>query len=464
MTDGAPRCPHSTQRARFDSGETERITHRTEALQRLESGIRAWTGRLVEARRADGFVAAQTFMLREVLPVLHETRHTRDRLKAFARRRRVRSALAMFKARSYTRMVPLGCVAMVGHHVDPLRSLLVPLAGALGAGCTAVVQPSPLAPATAAVITRMLRQYFPPEDVLVLEGNETGEATLTACRYDMMWVDAGPDRTPAIVAAAAAAGSPVAWTAGGVCPAIVHADADLPMTARRLVWGRFAQAGRVRMAPGMLLVHEEVAEELLDRIRVEIQRAFSPQPRNSRDFGYAASGAGDFVRMGSLLAQGRILHGGEMDEGTGYVAPTLLADVPLESPLLQHESFAPILPVRTFRTLDEARDVARALPTPPACFVFTTNIFKGRALLTSIRSGGGVLNDAALHEANPRLPHGGIGAGGHGRTGGEAGLRLFSAEVGEAEGSNFVDLPLRFAPMSDFKMRILRALFRIHDE
>ena len=438
---------------------------RVDALRRLREGVQGYRDRLADAIRADYGRPEHPFLVREVLPVLHEIDWLIKAVPGFCGARRVLSSLAQFKARSYVRHQPLGRVVAYAHWADPLRSLLVPLADAMGAGNAVVLRPSPEAPALAEMLARMVRQYFEPEHVAVVSGGAETDEALLAAAPDFVWYDGDTRGARAIAGLAARTLAPYAAITGGPSAALVHGDADIAMAARRIVWAKFLHAGQLRAAPDVLLVQHTVLDRVLDALRSELERAFGPQPRTSADFGRMVSAAG-FVRQAERLAAGRPLPFGpggaadQPDRTSLYVPPALITDVPDDSPVLREEGFGPVLAVRPYARLDEATTFLAGLPALTALYAFTTAHARGERLMETTRAGAVLINDAATHLANPRLPQAGVGETGHGAVAGPAGLATFSAPRAVAVGSNFFDIPLRFAPGSDLKLKLLKRLYK----
>ncbi|HCG04765.1 MAG TPA: aldehyde dehydrogenase [Desulfovibrio sp.] len=438
---------------------------RVDALRRLREGVQGYRDRLADAIRADYGRPEHPFLVREVLPVLHEIDWLIKAVPGFCGARRVLSSLAQFKARSYVRHQPLGRVITYAHWADPFRSLLVPLADAMGAGNAVVLRPSPEAPALAEMLARMVRQYFEPEHVAVVSGGAETDEALLAAAPDFVWYDGDTRGARAIAGLAARTLAPYAAITGGPSAALVHGDADIAMAARRIVWAKFLHAGQLRAAPDVLLVQRTVLDRVLDALRSELERAFGPQPRTSADFGRMVSAAG-FVRQAERLAAGRPLPFGpggaadQPDRASLYVPPALITDVPDDSPVLREEGFGPVLAVRPYARLDEATTFLAGLPALTALYAFTTAHARGERLMETTRAGAVLINDAATHLANPRLPQAGVGETGHGAVAGPAGLATFSAPRAVAVGSNFFDIPLRFAPGSDLKLKVLKRLYK----
>lgn len=453
------------QKAFIASGAVLPSGARVDALRRLREGVQGYRDRLADAIRADYGRPEHPFLVREVVPVLHEIDWLIKAVPGFCGGRRVLPSLGQFKARSYVRRQPLGRVVAYAHWADPFRSLLVPLADAIGAGNAVVLRPSAEAPATAEMVTRMVRQYFEPEHVAVVGGGAETDEALLATAPDFVWYDGDARGARTIAVLAAPTLTPYAAITGGPSAALVHGDADMAMAARRIVWAKFLHAGQLRAAPDVLLVQRTVLDRVLDALRTELERAFGPQPRTSADFGRMVSAAG-FARQAERLAIGRALPFGpgdaanQPDRASLYVPPTLLTDVPDDSPVLREEGFGPVLVVRPYTRLDEATAFLAGLPALTALYAFTTAHARGERLMENTRAGAVLINDAATHLANPRLPQGGVGETGHGAMAGPAGLATFSAPRATAVGSNFFDIPLRFAPGSDLKLKVLKRLYK----
>ncbi len=436
-------------RAPVRRGITRPRAWRLEQLERLE--------RLLNDHRDEVHRALATDLDRpapeaaiELAGVRQELRLARRNLRAWMRPRRVALPLWAWPGRAITQAEPLGCVLIIGPWNYPFQLCLKPLVSALAAGNTAVLKPSELAPATAELLARLIPLHFPPQTVQVVLGDGAVAARLQAERFDHIFFT-GSGRVGRLVMAAAARHlTPVTLELGGKSPAIVLADADMGVTARRLIWGKTINAGQTCIAPDHLLVVAELREELLKAMAAEIRHFHGENPLASPDLGRIVNRA-RFDRLEALTAtarrEGRVLLGGRSDPQRLRIEPTLIAVQDAEGdPLMQEELFGPLLPVLEVADLEEALERVGAGASPLALYLFSRSGAAHRQLLATSCSGSVGINEVILQAGLPGLPFGGVGESGMGSAHGEAGFLTFSHLRSVLRRPFLLDLPLRYPP------------------
>jgi aldehyde dehydrogenase (NAD+) len=356
-----------------------------------------------------------------------EIRFVRGRLAQWARPRRPRLSLRDLPGKAWLVPEPLGVVLIIAPWNSPVQLLLSPMANALAAGNAVVAKPSELAPATSHVLARLLREHMDPEAVAVVDGGvETAEALL-AQRFDHILFTGSTAVGRVVARAAAEKLVPVTLELGGKSPAIVTADADLDITARRLAWGKCANAGQACIAPDYALVHREVRDRFVERLVASMTRFYGPDPLAGSDLAGIINGA-HTRRLARLLEDhgGRVALGGQVDLERRLVAPTIVVDPDPDSPLMQEEIFGPVLPVLTVDDLDEAIRFVNERPKPLALYLFTTADDTAQRVIEETSSGGICVNHTLFHISTTALPFGGVGDSGHGSYRGAAGFETFS--------------------------------------
>ncbi len=418
---------------------------RREQLRRLEAALLADEPALLEALRADLRKPAQEAWASELGLVLSDVRHALRHLHDWMQPQRRRAPWLAWPARAWVQPEPYGVALILGPWNYPVQLLLSPLVGALAAGNCAVVKPSELAPQTAAVLARLLRGIFPEEYVAVVEGGPEMAEALLRERFDHIFFTGSTAVGRAVMAAAARHLTPVTLELGGKCPCLVCADTPIEVAARRIAWGKFLNAGQTCVAPDYVLVERAVAPALLAALPRVLRAFYGDDPRQSPDYGRIVNRR-HFDRLIGYLNQGRIVCGGQHDAAELYVAPTILADVPPDAPVMQEEIFGPILPVVEVADLDAALTWLRDRPTPLALYLFTRDRRTQARVLAATRSGGVCLNDTVLHITGKDLPFGGLGESGMGRYHGRASFDCFSHQRAVLRRGFTWDLPGRFPP------------------
>ena len=269
---------------------------------------------------------------------------------------------------------PLGVVLILSAWNYPLQLLLIPLVGAIAGGNCAVLKPSGVAPATAAIIEKMIREIYPPEYINLLPGDgaEVVPAAMQAFRFDHVFYTGSIPVGRSIYQAAAKDLIPVTLELGGKSPAVIEQDADIASAAKRIAVGKFSNAGQTCVAPDYVLVHNSIKEKFIERLKQTIERFYGDNIIDDYGYGRIISEK-RFDKLKSFLEQGKIVSGGQHNRSELFIAPTIMEDVPLDAPLMSEEIFGPLLPVYGFTTMDEALTIIQRQPDPLAFYVFTSD-------------------------------------------------------------------------------------------
>ncbi|MER6345238.1 aldehyde dehydrogenase family protein [Streptomyces sp. NPDC001595] len=410
-------------RATFDSGVTRPAAWRRRQLHALRRLLRNHTPAIEEALYDDLRKGRTESHLTEIGGVLAEIEHALRHLDRWMRPRRVAVPMNIKPATARIHPEPLGVCLIIAPWNYPLTLTLNPLVGALAAGNATVVKPSELAPATSRLLADLLPRHL--EAVAVVEGAVEETTLLLAQRFDHIFYT-GNGTVGRIVAAAAAKNlTPVTLELGGKSPVFIDETADMTVTARRLAWGKFTNAGQTCVAPDYVLVTDAARDSLLAALPKAIHQMFGTNPRTSADYGRIVNDR-HFQRLTGLAAQGDLLTGGVFDAGERYIAPAVLTDVPPEAPVMTEEIFGPILPVLTVRDVHEAIDFITARDKPLSLYAFTRDKAARQALVEKTSSGAVVHNAPMIHLGVPNLPFGGVGESGMGAYHGKTSFDTFS--------------------------------------
>ena len=348
---------------------------------------------------------------------------------------------------------------IIGPWNYPFQLTLAPLVAAIAAGNCAVLKPSELAPATSAVIASIIGKYFDPAFVTVVEGGIGETQALLAEKFDYIFFTGGTSVGKIIMDAAAKHLTPVTLELGGKSPVILHKDARLDYAVRRIAWGKFFNAGQTCLATDYLLVHRDIRDEAVKKLRETILSFYGSDPKRSPDYARIIN-ARHFERVSSLLKDGEIIHGGETSAGEKYIAPTLIDHVTLENRIMKEEIFGPLLPIMEYGDIDEAIGIINGMPRPLALYLFTESRAIEKKVLGSTLSGGGCINDTISHVGNTELPFGGIGDSGMGSYHGKTGFDTFTHRRGILKRGTFFDLTLRYPPYGK-RLKLVQRLFRL---
>jgi len=438
-------------------------TGRTRSLEwRLEQldGIT----RLVDEREADiadalaqdlGRNAAEAW-LGDIASTRGEAVYARKRLRSWMKRRRQRLPLNQRPGSGWVQYEPLGVVLIIGPWNYPVYLTLSPLVAAVAAGNCAVVKPSELAPATSALLGRLIPQYVDPEAVKVAEGDAGVTQGLLALGFDHVLFTGGTEVGKKIMAGAAPTLTPVTLELGGKSPVVVMADADLDVAARRIAWVKLMNSGQTCIAPDYVLAERSIRDALVDRIASTME-AF----RADQDGGLRIVNERQFDRLAGYLAatQGSIVTGGGTDRAGLTIEPTVIVDPAPDEPVMTDEIFGPILPVVTIDTLDAAVRFVSGRPKPLALYIFAKSKKSCNRLVDEIPAGGAVINHVAMHCLVPALPFGGVGESGIGSYHGKWGFQALSHRKAVLAKTFRPDLRLVYPPYTDRALRIMRRVF-----
>jgi aldehyde dehydrogenase (NAD+) len=336
-----------------------------------------------------------------------------------------------------------------------VQLLLVPAAGALAAGNTVVMKPSEVSSATSALLARLVPQYLDRDAVAIVEGGVPETTALLEQRFDHIFYTGNGTVGRIVMTAAAKHLTPVTLELGGKSPVIVDASANIEVTARRIAWGKWLNAGQTCVAPDYVLVHRSKKAELIDALEKSIHDFYGDDPRSSDSYGRIVSPR-HFDRLKTMLASGTVVIGGDTDAEQRYIGPTVLTDVSFESALMSEEIFGPLLPIIEIDSVEQAVQFITARPHPLALYVFAENRGVVGRVLEATTSGGVTVNGTLLHLTSPHLPFGGIGESGMGGYHGKSGVRLFQHMKPVLMRGTKIDPSIAYPPYTEKKLKLFR--------
>ena len=448
----------TAQKAFFDAGRTRDVDFRKQQLDILRREIADNREDILTALQQDLSKSAYEGYLTEVGIVLDEIRFVRKRLTRWARPRRVRTNLFLVPASSYRYAEPYGVVLIIAPWNYPFQLVMGPLIGAMAAGNCAVIKPSEFAPNTSRVIAKLISRNFDPAYIAACEGHAEVSQALLDQPFDYVFFTGSVAVGKLVMQAAARRLTPVTLELGGKSPCIVDRDIELKITARRIVSGKFINAGQTCIAPDYLLVHHEIKDRLIESIKDSIHDFFGDDPKLSPDYPRIVNEK-HFQRLVGLMQFGSVIVGGQSDLQNLYIAPTVIDEVSWGDPIMENEIFGPILPVLSYENLQETIAQIKKLPRPLALYSFSNNRQLNETILADLSFGGGCINDTLLHFANPHLPFGGVGNSGIGSYHGQKSFETFSHRKSILKRSFRLDAPLRYPPYGN-KLKFLERILR----
>ena len=445
------------QRAYFETGATRSPEFRLNALKQLQSAVQANEQALAEAMMSDFRKAPLEVYMTETGMVLDELRFHLKHLRAWMRQRRVPTPLAQFPSKSFRSPEPYGVCLILSPWNYPIQLCLEPLIGAISGGNCAIVKPSAYAPATSRALAKLLGDTFDPAYIAVVEGGREENQALLDERFDFIFFTGSPAVGRVVMQSAAKYLTPVCLELGGKSPVIVTESADLPVAARRIAFGKVLNAGQTCVEPDYCFVHKSVESAFLEACRSALADFF---PGGSFGEMPVIVNEKHYQRVKRLLDGQTAAIGGETDDETRFLAPTVLTGVTPDSAVMQEEIFGPILPVMTYDRLDECIRFIRSREKPLALYLFTRNPADERRILDTCSFGGGCINDTIIHLATPHLPFGGVGSSGMGCYHGRQSFETFTHTRSIVKKANWLDLPMRYHPYTDGKFRLIRKFMK----
>jgi len=440
------------QRDFFATGATRDLGFRLAQLQKLRAGIVRYQDEIVAAAKADlGRPAFEGYF---EVGAISELDYVLKHLRSWARPRKVSLPLNQKPGSAWVQPEPLGVALIIGPWNYPFQLMISPLVGAIAAGNCAILKPSELAPATSRVLAKLVAETFDPAHVALVEGGVETAQALLAERFDHVFFTGGERVGKVVMQAAAQHLTPVTLELGGKSPCIVTPDADLAVTARRIVWGKGLNAGQTCIAPDYVLVQESLKPALVEALKQRIQACYGDNPAQSPDLSRIVN-EGQFDRLVGLLDRGNILIGGDHNRSERFIAPTLIDGVTWDDPMMQEEIFGPILPILTYRTLDEAISAINQRPKPLALYLFSKDKATQDRVIHHTTSGSLCINDVILQVAVWDLPFGGVGNSGIGHYHGIHSFNTFSHLKSVLKKPFWIDLDWRYPPY-DGKIQIFK--------
>lgn len=438
----------------YSRGVTRSCAWRRQQLRQLRRLLQEHAADVAGALAADLGKSAFEACLTETGFVIEEIDLALARLTSWSRPRRVGVPLRLLGARAEVRPCPYGTVLILAPWNYPVQLALVPLVSALAAGNCVVLKPSELAPASSALLARLVPEYLDREAVAVVCGGAEVAAAWAAQPVDYIFFTGSTAVGRKVMAAAAVQLTPLTLELGGKSPCLVEASADLAVAARRIIWGKCLNAGQTCVAPDYVLADQRIIGALIQACIEAIQAFFGPDPQCSPDYGRIIHAA-HVHRLLAFLDDGVILHGGRSDPAQRYMEPTLLGSVRPDSAVMQEEIFGPVLPILPYASLAEAMDFINRRPTPLALYVFSASAAVAEQVLAQVRCGGACVNDVMMHLTVHELPFGGLGASGLGCCHGQAGFDTFSHRQSVLKQRTWPDFRLRYPPYGALAQKLL---------
>jgi aldehyde dehydrogenase (NAD+) len=433
------------------------IKYRKETLKKLLFNIQKYEDLIIKALDDDFKKPAFEAVLTETNYVISELKNTIKNISKWARPERVFPSILNFPSTDYIYKEPYGNVLIIAPWNYPFQLALCPLISAVSAGNKVVLKPSELTPNTSTIIAKIIEKSFHINHVEVIQGGIEVSDKLLAKRWDYIFFTGSVTVGKIIAKAAAENLTPITLELGGKNPCIIDETADLKLAAKRIVWGKFINAGQTCIAPDYILIQKSMKINFITFLIEEIVQAYGKKPEKSPDYARIIN-TKNWLRLMSMIEPEKVIFGGESNANEFYIGPTLVEEPGLESPVMQEEIFGPILPVLIYESESDIDKVISKYEKPLAFYIFSENDSFTKKMILKYSFGGGCINDTLIHFSNKRLPFGGVGHSGIGAYHGKLSFDIFSHHKAVVKKANWLDLPMRYAPYKDKLKSIKRLL------
>ncbi len=434
------------------------IGYRKKTLTKLLSVITKREDEIIQALYDDFRKPAFEAVLTETNYVISDLQHTIKNINSWAKRKKVWPSILNFPSSDYIYKEPYGDVLVIAPWNYPYQLALCPLIAAVAAGNKVILKPSELTPATAGIIELIVAETFDGTHVEVYQGGPEVSEKLLERRWDYIFFTGSVAIGKVVAKAAAKYLTPVTLELGGKNPCIVDETADISLSAKRIVWGKFINAGQTCIAPDYILVKSKVRDELITALKSEIKLAYGDNPKLSPDYTRIVN-AKNWERLVTMIELENIAVGGESDKSQLYIAPTVILEPHLNSEIMKDEIFGPLLPVISYQSEADLDKIISKYEKPLSLYVFTGNNAFAEKMIEKFSFGGGCINDTIVHFSNSRLPFGGVGNSGMGAYHGQLGFDTFSHKKSIVNKGTWLDLPMRYAPYGN-KLNTIRKLLK----
>lgn len=448
----------NSQKEFFKTQKTKNIDYRKQLLKQLQSELIKQENNITKALYDDFKKPEFESVISETAIVLQDLKRTIKHIDKWAKPKRVFPSLLNFPSSDYLYSEPYGTVLIIAPWNYPYQLALAPLIGAVAAGNTVVLKPSELTPNTSALLSKIIKNIFPQEFVTVVEGGVDTSTQLLNQVWDYIFFTGSVGVGKIVAKAAAPNLTPITLELGGKNPCVIDKTANIKLAAKRIVWGKFINAGQTCIAPDYILIDSTIKKKFYKVLEDEIISAYSKNPQQSADFARIINDK-NFNRLAEMLVNENCVIGGEINNEDLYISPTIIDEPTLDSKVMEDEIFGPILPVISFKNLDDIDSIIRSYSKPLSLYVFSTNSAQAKQLIKQYSFGGGCINDTVIHFANHRLPFGGVGNSGISAYHGKHTFDIFSHKKGIVKKGNWLDIPLRYAPYKG-KLKQLKSLLK----
>lgn len=446
------------QRSFFKEGKTKEVDFRINQLEKLKKSIIKYEGEIIDALKKDLNKSSFETYVTEIGTVIQEINHTIKHIRKWVRPKRVGTPIAQFISTSKIYSDPYGVALIISPWNYPFQLTMAPLIGSIAGGNCAVLKLSPYSANTSKIIDKIIGETFDENYIKVVQGGREVNKELLNEKFDYIFFTGGVSMGKIVMKAASKYLTPVTLELGGKSPCIIDETANLDLAAKRIIWGKLLNSGQTCIAPDYLLVHKSVKKQFIDKMKDYILKFYGNIPINSPDYPKIIN-LKHFNRLLGLIREEDVIFGGDYNEKTHQINPTILDNITWESKVMEEEIFGPIIPILEFEKFNNIIDEINKRPKPLALYLFTTSKEREKNVLKNISFGGGCINDTIVHVASTNMPFGGVGNSGMGGYHGKHTFDSFTHKKSVLKKSNLLDIPVRYAPF-DGKLNLIKKIMK----
>ena len=450
---------HSKQQAFFNSNKTKDVNYRIGQLKKLRKLLKENEDELYKAIFEDFGKSEFETYASELSLIYHELNIFIKNIKSWSKPKRVSTGLANFPAKSYIIPEPLGITLVIGAWNYPYYLSILPTISAIAAGNTVIIKPSELPFKTSAIMAKIINANFSEDFIHVVEGGVETTTELLAHRFDKIFFTGSIPVGKIIYQAAAKHLSPVTLELGGKSPTFVLSDCDIKMTAKRIVWAKFFNAGQTCVAPDYIFVEKSIEQKFIQTLKEKINEFYQANEDINENY-VRIINTKNFDRLEKLIDQDKVCFGGKIDKENRFISPTILKDISFEDEIMEDEIFGPILPILSFTNIEDAIAKVKERPKPLACYIYSKNRKIISKILHEVSFGGGAVNDSVMHLSNSNLPFGGVGLSGIGSYHGKFGFDTFSHFKSILDKPLWFEANIKYSPYTKNKLKLLKMLLK----
>ncbi len=447
------------QRRFYKSGATLPVKFRIEQLEKLYFSVKKNEREICEALRLDlGKASTESYMC-EIGTLLSEITYLRGRVKKFAKIKRVKTPFSQFPSKSFTVPTPYGNTLIMSPWNYPILLTLEPLADAIAAGNTAIVKPSAYSPASSNIISKIIDDTFAEEYVAVITGGREENSALLLEKFDLVFFTGSGNVGKEVLRRCAEHLTPAVLELGGKSPCIVDSTADIPLAARRIVFGKYLNCGQTCVAPDYVLCESSVKEQFKSALIEEIKRQFGEAPLENPNYGKIVNQK-HFERVLELIDKEKVIFGGVSNAEECRISPTVMDGVTYNDAVMGEEIFGPVLPILAFDNFENVIDELKEKDKPLALYIFSSDKSHINRVISELSYGGGCVNDCIIHLATSNMGFGGVGESGMGSYHGKAGFDTFTHYKSIVDKKTWLDMSMRYQPYTEKNEKTIRKFLK----